>query len=54
MIMKNSISSPKHMWFDRYLKQMHSNVAFQNVFSELFFYMITEYTENPPRAFLMP
>lgn len=36
MIMKNSITSPKHMWFDLYLKQMHSNVAFQNVFAELF------------------
>lgn len=52
MIMKNSITSPKHMWFDLYLKQMHSNVAFQNVFAELFSYMITEPAENPHCALL--
>lgn len=40
------------MWFELYLKQVHSNVAFQNVFAELCFYMITEHTENPHCAFL--
>lgn len=35
-IMKNSISSLKHRWFELYLKQMHSNVAFQNVLAAVF------------------
>lgn len=55
MIMKNSITSPitspKHMWIDLCLKQMHSSIAFQNGFTGLFFYMITEHTENPHCAF---
>lgn len=37
-IMKNSISSLKHMWFELYLKQMNSSVAFQNVLAAGFLY----------------
>lgn len=36
MITKNSISSLEHMWLELYLKQMHSNVAFQNVLADIF------------------